>query len=158
MNNNYINFYNNLVNLTRNKILYEQFIKQDTFSDRLIIFLFHFAFFLNVYKSQTRKKILQELFDYTFKQLELSLRELGYGDASINKKMKVYINVFYSILDKIDQWDEKNMIDKNKIFTEFIELKENNSIFPEYFNNYKVYLRKNTFNSIIKGVIKINLK
>ena len=31
MNNNIINFYNNLVNLTRNKILYQDFTQQDHF-------------------------------------------------------------------------------------------------------------------------------
>ena len=75
MNNKYINFYNNLVNLTRNKILYKEFTKRDTFSDRLVIFLFHFAFFLNIFKSEVKKNTLQELFDFFFKQLELSIRE-----------------------------------------------------------------------------------
>ena len=63
---NYINFYNNLVHLTRNKSLYKDFTSQDTFSDRLIIFLFHFAFFLNVFKSDSRKDSLQRVFDYVF--------------------------------------------------------------------------------------------
>ena len=62
---NYINFYNNLIHLTRNKTLYKDFTIQDTFSDRLIIFLFHFAFFLNVFKSESNKKILQEIFEKT---------------------------------------------------------------------------------------------
>ena len=65
----YINFYNNLVHLTRNKILYKDFTSQDTFSDRLVIFLFHFAFFLNVFKSNSNKNLLQTVFDYVFKQL-----------------------------------------------------------------------------------------
>ena len=47
MNNEYINFYNNLIKLTTNKSLYICLKrKQDTFSDRLSLFLFHFAFFL----------------------------------------------------------------------------------------------------------------
>ena len=50
MSNNYLNIYNNLVKLTRNKELYKDFNNQDTFSDRLIFFLLHFAFFLKVYK------------------------------------------------------------------------------------------------------------
>ena len=45
MNNKYINIYNSLVNLTRNKILYEGFIKQDTFSDRMIFFYFILPFY-----------------------------------------------------------------------------------------------------------------
>jgi len=88
MDNKYINIYNNLVNLTRNKKLYQDFVDQDTFSDRLIFFLLHFAFLLKVYKNQCSKETLQEIFDYFFKQIELSIREIGYGDASINKKMK----------------------------------------------------------------------
>ena len=42
----YINIYNNLINLTRNKKLFIYFTKNDEFSDRLIIFLIHFGFFL----------------------------------------------------------------------------------------------------------------
>ena len=43
MNYKYINIYNNLVNLTRNKDLYN-IQSKDTFSDRLTFFLFHFFF------------------------------------------------------------------------------------------------------------------
>ena len=45
MNNKYINIYNNLVNLTRNKELYKDFKNQDTFSDRLIFFYYILPFF-----------------------------------------------------------------------------------------------------------------
>ena len=41
------------------------------------------------------------------RQIELSIREIGYGDATINKKMKDYINILYSIIDKIDNWEFK---------------------------------------------------
>ena len=51
MNTKYIDIYNNLVNLTRNKELYKNFTKEDTFSDRLLMFLFHF--FINSYISMT---------------------------------------------------------------------------------------------------------
>ena len=156
MNNKYINFYNNLVNLTRNKNLYKQFTTQDTFSDRLIIFLFHFAFFMNVYKHESSKITLQEVFDYTFKHLELSIREIGYGDASINKKMKDYINIFYSILNKVEKWNKYDKDTQNLIFGEYLNLKKNNPIFSDYFNKYIIYLKKNSFNSMIKGVIKPN--
>ena len=156
MNNKYINFYNNLVKLTRNKILYKEFTKNDTFSDRLVILLFHFAFFLNIFKSEEKKNTLQEIFDYFFKQLELSIREMGYGDASINKKMKLYINIFYSILSKIENWDNAAKFEKNKIFSEYIDLDENSLLLTEYFDIYIEYLRKNTFNSLLKGVIKLN--
>ena len=124
MNNKYINFYNNLVNLTRNKILYKEFTKRDTFSDRLAIFLFHFAFFLSIFKSEVKKNTLQEIFDYFFKQLELSIREKGFGDAYINKKMKLYVNIFYSILSKIENWDNAAKFEKNQIFYECLNFKK----------------------------------
>ena len=58
-----------------------------------------------VFKKNTEKEILQEIYDYNFKQLELSIREMGYGDVAINKKMKTYLNIFHAILDKIDNWE-----------------------------------------------------
>ena len=60
-------------------------------------FLIHFAFF-KIYKKR-KKGILQEIYDFTFRQLELSIREIGYGDQSINKKMKDYLNTFHSLID-----------------------------------------------------------
>ena len=154
MNYKYINFYNNLVILTRNKLLYKDFNDQDTFSDRLIIFLFHFAFFLNVFKSLSQKKILQEVFDHIFHQIEISIREIGYGDVSINKKMKTYINIFYAILDKIDAWDNLDQNRKNQIFNEYLNVNNKSLILAQYFENYRSYLKKNTFNSLLKGIIK----
>ena len=38
--------------------------------------------------------------------MELTIREIGYGDQSINKKMKDYINFFHFILLEIRLWDE----------------------------------------------------
>ena len=121
MNLQYINIYNNLVNLTRNKELYKDFINQDTFSDRLIFFLLHFAFFLKVYKQNNDKKLLQEIYDYTFRQVELSIREIGYGDQSINKKMKDYLNLFYGMIDKIHNWDNLNTESRALILRVFLD-------------------------------------
>ena len=46
----------------------------ESFSDRLIIFFIHFAFFLKIYKNRNIKKEIQNLYDFIFKQIELSLR------------------------------------------------------------------------------------
>ena len=111
----YINIYNNLIKLTTNKSLYKGLKKEkDDFSDRLTFFLLHFGFFLKVFKKPENEKILQEIYDFNFRQLELSIREIGYGDQSINKKMKVYINVFHSIISEIHFWDNLNTEEKQK--------------------------------------------
>ena len=51
MNLEYLNIYNNLIKLTRNKSLYIKLNKNETFSDRIMFFFFHFAFFLKAFKS-----------------------------------------------------------------------------------------------------------
>ena len=149
----YINFYNNLIKLTRNKILYVDFVNQDTFSDRLHIFLFHFAFFLKAFKSEENEKKLQEIYDFNFRQLELSIREIGYGDQSINKKMKDYINVFHAIVSDIHFWDNLEDKKKSEIISKFMENFKNTEELVAYFNNYYLNLSKNTLNSYLKSVI-----
>ena len=154
MNNKYINIYNNLVNLTRNKELYKYFSKQDTYSDRLIFFLFHFAFFLKVFKKNNKKKILQEIYDQIFKYLELSVREMGYGDVTINKKMKNYLNTFHSILDQINDWEIASDSHKTKVLSDFLNIDGKTSNLIDYFDNYIINLSNNTLNFYIKGVVK----
>ena len=105
MSKNYINIYNNLVRLTRNKSLYRTLKNNDTFSDRLVILLFHFAFFLKIYKEEVSKKEAQEIFDFVIRQIELSIREIGYGDVSVNKKMKDYVNLLFSIIEIVEIWE-----------------------------------------------------
>jgi len=154
MNNNFNNVYNNLVNLTRNKDLYQNFDEQDTFSDRLIFLLLHFAFFLKVLKNNENKDLLQKIYDHVFRQLELSIREIGYGDQSINKKMKDYINIFYGMLDKIHMWEGLSINVKKSILLTFIDKNVNEIQLVEYFDKYSEDLLNNTLNYYLKGVIK----
>ena len=153
MNYKYINIYNSLINLTRNKELYKEFTKQDIFSDRLLIFLLHFAFFLKVFKKDNDKKVLQDIYDYVFRQLELSIREIGYGDQTINKKMKNYINLFYSIIDKIDNWELLSVIDKSIILSNFLDKEADTVFLANYLEKFRLKLINNTLNFYIKGVI-----
>ncbi len=149
----YVNIYNTLVNLSRNKSLFSIFTDKDTFSDRLLILLFHFAFFLRKFKENTNKEYLQKFYDYFFRQIELSLREIGYGDVSINKKMKDYINIFYSILDKINDWNNLDNIKKGEILGFYYDLKGNQLKIVNYFNDFEDYLSKTTLKSFTKSVI-----
>jgi cytochrome b pre-mRNA-processing protein 3 len=154
MNKKYINIYNSLVNLTRNKDLYKDFSEQDTFSDRLIFFLLHFAFFLKAYKNEKNKIILQEVYDYIFRLLELSIREIGYGDQSINKKMKNYLNLFYDMIDQIHEWESLNNTCRQKILSNFLNNSADIHYLVSYFEKYRINLSNNTLICHIKGVIK----
>ena len=149
----YLNIYNNLIKLTTNKKLYQGLSKQDTFEDRLVLFLIHFAFFLNVYNKKEDKKILQEIYDLNFRHLELSIREIGYGDQSINKKMKVYINLFHQILSDLHLWKDLDNIQKRKILSNFLRNFDKIEYLTIYFNEFRENLSKKTLKCYIKSVI-----
>ena len=142
-----------MVNLSRNKTLFFYFTKKDTFSDRLLIFLFHLAFFLKYFKTKSDQKYLQNFYDYVFRQIELDIREIGYGDQSVNKKMKSYVNLLYSIIDKIDKWETHDLKKKIGIINLYIEIKDNDEKLVEYFEKYSNYLSKITLNSFTKSVL-----
>ena len=152
MNQKYIHVYNNLINFSRNKDLYINLNRQDNFSDRLIIFLLHFAFLLKNFKNEENKIVLQEIYDFIFRQLELSIREIGYGDQSINKKMKDYINLFHSMVSEIHFWD--NLIDseKQKKISIFLHDFKNIDNLLQYFEDFNSNLSKKTLNSYLKSV------
>ena len=153
MNSEYLNFYNNLVKLTTNKSLYAGISnKQDSFSDRLTLFLIHFAFVLKEFKSDKNTKQLQDLYDFNFRQLELSIREIGYGDQSINKKMKDYINVFHAIISEIHFWNKIDFLNKQEKLSFFLPNFSNIKYLVEYFDEFNMNLSKYNFNSFIKSV------
>ena len=154
MNSRYLNIYNNLIKLTRNKSLYKTSNNFETFSDRLTIFLLHFAFFLKIYKERTSKKELQKVYDFVFRQIELSVREIGYGDTSINKRMKEYVNFMHSILKNVNTWDKLSLNKKLDFFSKYIDVYKESSFYVDYFNKYAFYLSKNSFNYFTKDVIQ----
>ena len=152
MNKKYLNIYNRLINYTRNKDLYRSLNREDSFSDRLTIFLLHFTFFLKNFKNDENKIILQEIYDFNFRQLELSIREIGYGDQSINKKMKDYINLFHSMVFEVHFW--KNLTRSQKIEKISIFLSDFKEIdkLLDYFELFNDDLSKKTLNYYLKSV------
>ena len=156
MNKNYINIYNNLIKFSRNKKLFSIFTKEDSFSDRLIIFLLHFGFFLKIYKNNANQQKMQNIYDYIFKQLELSIREIGYGDVTINKKMKTYINTFHSLLNKIEIWEDLTEVNRDDLLRSFFNYEGEIKDLSKYFEKYRLFLIKSSLNLFTKGVIKLD--
>ena len=143
-----------MIKLTRNKILYSA-DKRDTFYDRIIIFFFHLGFLLKEFKKSEDKENLQKFFDFCVRQIELSIREIGYGDATINKKMKDYVNLLFSIIDNIDSWDTKNEEQKINIIKYYIDENSNFQNIVDYFEKYVLFLRNNTFNNLTKDILSL---
>ena len=109
---------------------------------------------MKVYKENNDKKLLQEIYDYIFRHLELTIREIVYGDQSINKKMKDYLNLFYGMIDKIHDWDNLTAESRALLLEKFLDNAINTDYLVDYFEKYRLNLTNNTLNSYIKGVVK----
>ena len=89
-----------------------------------------------------QNKIYKNFFDYCIRQIELSIREVGYGDATINKKMKDYVNLLFSIIDKIDNWENEKNHKKIEILEYYINDVPDYDFYLEYFEKYRKFLTK----------------
>ena len=96
---------------------------------------------------------MQNIYDYNFKQIEISIREIGYGDVSINKKMKDYINLFHSMVSEIHFWEDLSKNEKLKKISIFLSDFDNIEFLLDYFEKYNDDLSKKTLNSYLKSVI-----
>ena len=91
------NIYNTLLFLSRNILFYKNLGFEDTYETRIYLMFFHYSIILLILKNKEKKKN-QENYDDLFFYIENNLRELGFGDVSVNKKMKDLNKVFYDIL------------------------------------------------------------
>ena len=89
---------------------------------------------------------------FFFRQLELSIREIGYGDQSINKKMKDYINLFHSIVSDIHFWENLKKTEKKKKISYFLTNFKKIEQLVDYFDQFEEDLKKKTLNSYLKSV------
>ena len=156
MTHKYTNIYNNLIKLTRNKNLFKNIENNDLFSDRLFLFLLHFGFFLKYFKKCASKKEIQEIYDYIFKEIETSIREIGYGDMSVNKRMKEYINLFHRIISKIEFWENLDQQEKIHFLNNYLNLGSELDYLIEYFDKYILFISNNALNFSTKDVRSLN--
>ena len=136
-----VNLYNILLTLSRNKLFYQKILLPDTFNTRINLMFIHFSIFLKIYKRKG-EKFDQKTYDQLFHSIENDLRELGYGDVSVNKKMKDLNKILYDILIKIEKVDQidRFTINSSLILEYFKELKNEKSnnymLFASYFSNF----------------------
>ena len=92
-----VNIYTNIIKTSRNKNFYLENAVDDTVEGRFDIITLHsfvvFNFFIDAgYKKST---FPQQLFDHMFNDFDSNLREMGFGDIAVNKRMKQFIKAFY---------------------------------------------------------------
>ena len=88
--------YNKIVFLSRNKLFYTKMHLGDTFQNRIMLIFLHISFIFakskNVKKNDICRIFFQRLFDLMFNKIDQNMREIGYGDVTVNKNMKHLIN------------------------------------------------------------------
>jgi hypothetical protein len=126
------------VNLSRNIFFYKEIALKDNFETRINLIFVHFSILLIVFKKK-EKKFPQEIFDNIFMNIEYHIRELGYGDVAVNKKMKTLTRIFYDILLKINKSKSKQFLTNSEILTTYFDLTSvNRSILIDNLSNYFV--------------------
>jgi len=107
---------------------------------------------LKEFKNSENEELLQKIYDFNFRQLELTIREIGYGDQSINKRMKDYINIFHGIVSEIHFWDNLNNDEKKDKISLFLNDFQKYDYLVTYFDEFSQKLQKKTLNSYLKSV------
>ena len=114
-------FYNNIVNLARNPVLYKNGGIPDTIDGRFELIVLHIHFFIKklLENDHKEKEFAQNLIDFMIRDFDFSLREMGVGDLSVGKKVKHMVSSYYG---RVKVYDE-NISDFNGNFV--IALKNN---------------------------------
>jgi len=89
--------YQSIIDNSRSKIFYIDLDVDDSFESRFDLVILHsfiiFQYFIEI--DDKKNKLSQSLFDFMFLDFENNLREMGFGDIAVNKRMKKFISAFY---------------------------------------------------------------
>ena len=150
--------YNTLLTLSRNLFFYNKISLNDTFESRIYLMFIHFSIMMIVFKKKG-KKFDQKSYDSLFFNIENNLRELGYGDVAVNKKMKDLNKILYDILLKINNLENDSFkINKKLIFKYFNQLNDEDSQkyqeFERYLNDFYKFCFELSLENMIRDAIK----
>ena len=146
--------YNNLLTLSRNFFFYKRIKLPDNFETRIYLMFIHFSIMMIVSKKKG-VKFDQKSYDILFFNIENNLRELGFGDVSVNKKMKEFNKLLYDILLKIEQIKDKSFaINKKLIFKYFEGLNDQDNQRYIEFERYLLNFFKFCFELPLENMIR----
>ncbi len=163
-NTNVEKIYQNIVKISRSKFFYTDLDLEDSFDTRFDLIIFHAFLIFYFYKSIGNKKssISQELFDYMFSDFENNLREMGFGDIAVNKKMKLFIKAFYGRIAQYNRGmsnyidgKDKSLLEQtilNNIYKGKVNNKEKINSFVNYMlNNIKHFSKYTEKDNLINN-------
>ena len=128
--------YNILLTLSRNIFFYKNIKLPDNFETRLYLIFVHLSILMIIYRNRN-SKFNQNLYDSLFYNIENDQRELGFGDVTVNKKMKEFNKISYDILLKINKNNMKSFEMNFKLISSYFMVFDGEKC-PKYieFSNY----------------------
>lgn len=163
--------YQNIVQISRSKFHYLDLKLKDNFETRFDLIIFHSFIIFSYYKDLNNKKseIPQNLFDLMFSDFENNLREMGFGDIAVNKKMKVFISAFYGRIAQYSKGIEYYQTKKDKsllhkaILNNIYKNNQETDRFINYFINFMIinienFSKNNEIDNIKNNFQYINIK
>ena len=155
-------FYNKLVELSRDIFFYKKIQLKDIFETRINLIFVHLSIILIVFKEKEKNSFPQDIFDNIFLSIEYHIRELGYGDVAVNKKMKLLLRIFYDVLLKVRSTQSKKKINK-AILAKYLEPQNTNpnqlnDELANYFEEFYNFCFEIKNNSMLKGQINFKYK
>ena len=159
--------YNNILSLSRNKLFFTKFGLADTFQNRIYLIFIHISFLFIKIKQNNQKEIYkifyQKMFDLIFKNIELNMREIGYGDIVTNKNMKFLVKTFYNILLSCENFNESSLDFKKMFFLKHLTYnnmgkKADNVSLIDYFDKYRAFCIDLSLDSVLKGNLNFKYK
>ena len=164
---NEVNLYNNILFLSRNKLLYTQIGLKDTFQNKINLVFIHISFIFTKINQKNKildyKKFYQKMFDLIFENIELNMREIGYGDVIVNKNMKYLVRIFYNILLNCENYKNKTTKLKSLFLLNYLTLdsKKNNrqeACLISYFDKYCAFCLDLSHDKVLKGSLNFVYK
>jgi len=152
--------YNTLLSLSRNIFFYKKIGLLDSFETRIYLMLIHFSIILIVFKSKSIK-FDQNNYDSLFHNIENNLRELGFGDIAVNKRMKDLNKILYDILLKINIQESKKFDVNEKLLIKYFDninssKNSNLQLFKEYFVKFHDFCFELSPDIMVRDAVNFN--
>ena len=152
--------YNTLLYLSRNLHFYNNISLKDTYETRIYLMFFHYSIILLILKKKSIKYD-QKSYDDLFDSIENNLRELGFGDVSVNKKMKDLNKIFYDVLLKLNVGKDNFEINEKLIlkYFDYLDFKNTEKMkdFGDYFTNFYKFCFDKPSNIMIEEAINFKI-
>ena len=148
-------------------MFYTKFNLIDNFQNRIYLIFIHISFiFIKIKQNNGNKKykiFYQELFDLLFNKIELNMRELGFGDVTINKNMKFLVKVFYNVLLNCEKYINKSFDEKNIFLLKYLITNSDKKgvkykDLVNYFDNYQAFCLDLSPDKVLKGELNFIYK